>query len=972
MTDTPGATPDNPKVKLPPGATLIKTPASTPAPVKPPGVQLPPGAKIAAAPAKPATPPNGGAGSAPIAPGGGSGIDITAIGKQNQRDYADATEAAGIDDWRDLQKVKKRFGRDYDWSGLDFLTQRDFYAADNDSERAKVLQKGQRAGKWQSFGKFNGTWYVMKNGVPFSVLGAGGTHTLDAANLAAHPIQTGMMLAAMFQPEIKAGDLAMAEGAPKILGYVAKNFGKGNALATGADAGSLGYVVKRLGFGTAYNIFRAGMVGLAGAAGAGADEVTKWARDLWDKSSDQERGVLTTSFLTGAAPELLFRAFGSTFNTIKNGYAPLMSKEERDRALDILNRGLMGRISQMVKPAKLAPFEQSMAEYIFGFPAEERNKAALKAEMLKKLKAVYGDDDKAKQALDRIMSSVHQRMDMSTEQDALRRTAQTRLGAETHHLETQLNAMNTNVKDQMAFLDRNIGSTDPEIQQKVQQALIDTRIKFGRDVGDVYKQVDALASAEGEPVVIDTSGIKKSARELLDELPRDEHGQLIYPKDKALSGVLTSVLRQPAFIEFSTAQGIRSELFRQGMYTDLTPGKDKVFKTALAKEVDAAFDQPGFGGANVKAAAKLREADALWRDGIQKFKGLKVKQLVKDAEQNRFADPETIADTVFDPKYSAEALRLRKMMPPEVWKGVGAAYWSKLKNSALNKLTGEFNAKKFAETLAEANDKGLLEAAFGRDQANAMVKVSREAAAVGGKLDADLLTPGNFKAQLEAYQMRKAQLDARLKSNYVQMLQDNSSERADAVKFMLDSPQRIREAKAFWGEGTPQWKSIQGMAMQHILSDGLGPDASLLKAVFKPGGLSGALRKYSTEELNDLLGATTAADLRELARTIDQVTVLPKAKATGAFAMASVVLHPLRHIRTILGLAAVGHLLTYPPFVRWLTQGMKTGTVKDLNAMGDLVKGAVNAISPGAVGDLRHDEQDTEQEIRFQMKQAAQ
>jgi hypothetical protein len=87
-----------------------------------------------------------------------------------------------------------------------------------------------------------------------------------------------------------------------------------------------------------------------------------------------------------------------------------------------------------------------------------------------------------------------------------------------------------------------------------------------------------------------------------------------------------------------------------------------------------------------------------------------------------------------------------------------------------------------------------------------------------------------------------------------------------------------------------------------------------------------------------MFGAQHAADLRALAREIDLATARPNRKSTGAFAAAALVLNPLEHVHFLIGLATAGHIMAQPWFVRWLTQGFKEGTMKNLSQAASMVK----------------------------------
>lgn len=810
-----------------------------------------------------------------------------------------------------------------DWNqGVSLGDTRDFLAADNDAERTRVLEAGKKAGKWNGYGQAAGVWFVDKGGKPVAIMGTDGVKAF-AASVAAHPIQSAAMAASAMAPEFRAA----------------------GAVKSGAEV-TMKYIFKRGMSGTVYNMGRAGIVAAASTAGYAADEAVKWWRGLWEKSSDEEKHQLGVAALTGALPEMFLRTAGSIIRTVGSGYAPFLTPAQRGQTMDALRRGMVPRISQATHgAAKFLPFEQSMSEYIFGFPADERNSAAVQKIILEQAKKAGMSDAEAQASLQHIMASTSQRIDSTGVNEQMRAGAQARIAQGQAGVEGQRQMLQTTLDDQLKGIEKGIGSSDPQTQTLVREGLIKARQQFSNDVGAMYSKVDDMIANEKEPVAINTVDIKAAADNAWRDLPRDQDGRVIFDRP-AIGGTMMKIKNLPQFIDFKTAQRIRSELFSAGVYGDLTPDRNQTLLNTVAKAVDNSFDQAGFSATNAAATAQLRQADAAWKAGIGKFKGLLVRQLYTEAERGRIADPRTIANLIFNKQYTGEALRIKGMVPAETWQKVGAAYWEQLKAGAIDTATGALDAKKFLKLVND--QRGMLDTAFGRDKAKQIIQFANRNAVLNGKLDAKALSADNFFHQLTKYEGDKATLDSRMKSDFVHMLTGPQAERINAVDYMLEDPKRIVEAKKFYGEGSNEWQQVKNTVMTRLLSAGVTPDKSLMGVVFKPGGLSGMLSKYSQKDLADIFGPEHAADLRQLAKTIDFMTAKPVGKMTGVFAAAQLVLHPLGHIPAIAQLYLQGQLFAQPWFVKWLTQGLEKGTMENWQRAATLAKATAYSMLPGA------------------------
>lgn len=806
--------------------------------------------------------------------------------------------------------------------GIDLNSQRDFLAASSDAERTLVLEKGKKLGLWQGYGneaiipgkpEAGLEWFVIQNGKKVAVINPFGSPTTATAAMASHPFESMAMGLSAFVPEFSG--LSRAFG-----GAVETGVLEGKGIATVAK-----HVFARIGKGGVYALIRSAITGAAAATGTALDEANKYFSDVWAGSTDEKLHRMLESFLTGSASEFLSRLMSGVFGAPRAGYAPLLPAEHKATVRSTIDRGMIPGIYGATKgKSVLGTWEQSLVEMVFrGRLQEKGNLAAMKTEAKKQLMAAGFTPAQADVALQSVLDAVRSRFDRTGVNQDLRDRAKEIIGDAERDVTAHKQVLEQNLKTRLDALKAQIGSADPATQELAQREMVQARRELGRQADELYAKVDEIIAGSDRPVVVDWGAVKKKAREIWQQLPRDQDGKVVFKDKPELGGVLMEIMNMPEFTDFKTAQRARRALFDAGEYKNLTPGRNSVLLNQLGDTIDNAFGTADFSGVQDDAVKALREADAFWRENIGEFQGLRVNQLMSGRVR---LEPEEVANIIFKRGMVDEAARFKQLMTPEGWANVSAAYFSKMTKEATNQITGELDPERFLA--AVRREQNLLKVAFGDAKAAEILKFAEDNAAVHGKLPADQLTPGNFRTFLETWQAKDVALQEKLKGNYIHMLMDNTSEQRDAITYMLDNPRRIADAKAFYGENSPQWTQIKGHAMAEILSRGLSASDDPTVALFEHGGLSGALAKFSDAELTELFGADHARDLRQLGKDIDLVQTRSGrgTSMAGAFAAGAMMLHPFTHLIPIVKLGITGSLMANPRFVRWLATGFEPAT----------------------------------------------
>lgn len=806
-------------------------------------------------------------------------------------------------------------------SGLDFASTRDWLTLDNDQERQKYLERGKKAGQWTDYGQTEdtGQWFVVpKGGKPTAIMGANLIKNLGAG-IAAHPGEAGgMALATVLFPEAAPEELAGGSLAGLTTRQVAKALWKRFVASAGYAGG------------------RAAVTGAGAVAGKGLDEAIKAARSAYSKTPGEEAQALGEAGLGGATTEFGIRGLGGIVKALGQGYSKFIEPELQSLTGQALREGGRPSIRQATGGvAKLFPFEQAIAERVFGNPAEKANLKMMTDQMTENLVQAGWSRPEAEKLVAQIRKEPGQVGDPTATTERLQAGAAARTERSAAAVDVERAGLQQELDQQMTAIERSLGSNDPKLQQQVQQDISAARTSFGRAAQRLYAVVDRIV---GNEPLVSTAGIRAEAQRIIDEIPKTapsagkpdpmaaltgaQPGETAGAPVLAIPPEIQKATALPDKITFADAQRLRSAFTRFGLAKDLTPGIEEREWTALGDSVDTAIAQSDARD----GAQALRAADDFYKQGIRRFQQVSVKQLGKEAEISHFADPEKVATQILRPGYTAQALRIKSLVSPETWKKVGAAYWSDVTKKAETAEIGPngrsvINGKKLYDALKKAG-KGL-DVAFGPQKAAEMRQTAQRLAAMDGKIDPTNLTSDNFMQRINTYLRGQEQHEAMMKDNFVQMLTGNRQiDRSDAVSYIMGDPNRVRQAKEFYGEASPEWDNIRRDAMVNMLRSTVKPGEEILAKSLTSGGLSSVIKATNTRVLDELFGADVASDLRQLAKKIDFMTGQPKGAGTAAFAIASIVLHPLAHIGTIANLAVGANLMRSKPFLKWLVLGI--------------------------------------------------
>jgi hypothetical protein len=372
-------------------------------------------------------------------------------------------------------------------------------------------------------------------------------------------------------------------------------------------------------------------------------------------------------------------------------------------------------------------------------------------------------------------------------------------------------------------------------------------------------------------------------------------------------------------MSFEQAQRLRSELGKSALANDLTPGISQHEFSELRDAADLMFKMTASPEGQTAARA-LEAADSFYRDNIAKFKDTLVNQLVRQAGERGAIEPEKVVATVLKDGLTDRAQRIKLLVSLDTWKAVAAADWRSMVDDATG-LDGKVNGAKLMRAMEDRG--GVMAVTYGDAEAKQMMETAKRMAAIDGKIPADMLSPGNFRSLVEQATKAKGDVDAFMKDNVISALAKPGPVADEALSYIFKKGgvARIRQARDFYGEASPEWDQVRQKSMQMILSESIKTSDDPLKQMFNGPAFYDTLNRYGRETLNEMFGKSVTDDLYKFADTVRLMTVKEKGKATGTFAAAYLVLHPLAHIGALANTFLMGKLMASPGFIHWLALG---------------------------------------------------
>lgn len=220
-------------------------------------------------------------------------------------------------------------------------------------------------------------------------------------------------------------------------------------------------------------------------------------------------------------------------------------------------------------------------------------------------------------------------------------------------------------------------SAKSDVGQAVVSSIKQSWGKFADDASKLYGEVDALAQGP----IIPTASLKRQAALILDDLPKTAKGEPIFASPETRK-FLESIGELPESVTTTQMQQIRATLRDASGMREMFPGFSGHHRNLLYKAADESFDFSSKTG-NKAAIDKLREADAFYRKGAERFDRPVIERLLKEASETGSVDPDMAVEYIVRKGAGDRVLTVKKAVSPEAWQQVQRAHGEKLLSSAI-------------------------------------------------------------------------------------------------------------------------------------------------------------------------------------------------------------------------------------------------------------------------------------------------
>ena len=386
------------------------------------------------------------------------------------------------------------------------------------------------------------------------------------------------------------------------------------------------------------------------------------------------------------------------------------------------------------------------------------------------------------------------------------------------------------------------------------------RRRFAAAMTRVYDDVSEMA---GDKAIVPTLLMKNAVQEVIKIAPRTTTPTIFH-----------EIADLPDNITLKVAQRLRTRLQEQADSGNLTPGTIEHDYNEAAKGIDAAMDPANVADQASDRAEVLRalaKADAMYRDGIQRFKDRKLNQMLRDYREQKVLNPEKFAASLFDTDSTFRIKSFQQIVGPEVWKSIQAADARNMLRSARRLATDPENANRIdgGALFSILKSRGeRLDAIYGKPVADQWRQYAERLAALDGKIDVRALTPDRFSNALMTAVTLREKLEDFVKNDVLRALRRGGPEEVDAAVNLLTRPGQEAELAhiiRFFGPESPEVASLRQAAIKKALNASVTRDITGLSTRIAGENIDAWLKRYSRAEQEMLFPHGLATDLRIVA-----------------------------------------------------------------------------------------------------------
>lgn len=621
-------------------------------------------------------------------------------------------------------------------------------------------------------------------------------------------------------------------------------------------------------------------------------------------------GERQTAFVEGMAGELGGKALGKLGKVFTGAYSPLISQPTKD----VINKSLVAGYTPTLEQGGFGPLLQRVqgaGRQVFGDYISQTNSAVAQKQVKQFLREAGLPDI----ALDGALQ------DISTQSVKVGEAGKPLIAKVKDYLANRQRLITDTQTSVKNFTTRRINS----LQSRYGQAGSDT-LDFVRD--DISRAQSAL-HAQVQPLydqfrkdsqglkIVSTAPLKRVAEDL-----ENEYTDVKFVMGKGTREYLDHLKQLPENIDPSAMNMLRKDAARDAGLDKFNKSTDEHFSEQFRRAATVALDDAEEHPLGVPVIGTLKQANQLYRDSISKFKAPEVELLMREASATRRVDPERLAAFLTQRETGTKAERVFSLLQPETQDKVRATVLSTLLNKhTIPNAAGieQVSGYRFYQDL-----KGMgttLDALYGKD-ARQVLDLSRQLAAADGKL-APSEVKGGIRSLLENSLTAKREHDVFMETHYLADLSKPGKEAEAAVDYIFQpqSQGRIKAAKEFYGENSPEIAGLRTAAMQNLLTNLVSEHPNLVNRIIDGDAFKQVLRRYGEPTLSEMFGRSQAAKLTEFANIMGFLT--QKQSRAGSIVASMLSLSPLSHKGKLVEIGLTSQLLTSPKTMDYLVNGIK-------------------------------------------------
>jgi hypothetical protein len=682
--------------------------------------------------------------------------------------------------------------------------------------------------------------------------------------------------------------------------------------------------------------------------GSPADVAKDIAKEGMFNASLQGGGTLAGSGLKFAGDWLKTHMFGIT-------------PEIAARTRWLLSNGATPPIQIVAPGAKAAAVDQQLRNILAGDPKESANVAYL----IKSARAIVASGDVPPEVVEQSMRQLLSQTSAIGGTDvgkSLQEAAQAHYGALRAEMETARNAATKYLANMQQGLREHADAWTGRLGEDVEKAITDKRQEFS----DLFKGAyAALDQAAGNERVVPIGRFRNMARAMKLMTPPNQLQPLIGELAESDPNLK---------LTFSEWHNLRTmlRLSARDKMTNLTPNARAHNALQAAKAAhDYAYNPPEeiadqmdqtdlFGeiehsGVPKEVLDDLKQTDALYKQGIAKFHNQTLNQLVKDAKDGSFVDPNYVSRAIVAPGHTEQTRMIMSLLPQDTRDQIARADLHNLIVSTSDPNTGMINGKILRGILADPSRKRVMKEVYDPEVLRKTTQMADELAALNGDVDIRSLKDFSGPGIQRAIQMaidRQQQIKEFVKNGVLNHLADAKAEIVDAAADAILSGRKeynLERVRDFLGEDSVAWFNLRQYAKKKVLFNAVVERPNQEKTVAGQA-IEDVMAKLTEREQNLLFPNGEKEDLQMIAA--DAKSLFPRVGTDFGTSLAArgIQLRIPFHIRADLKWGEskfVGYLTQHPALLHWLadSERARPGSFKIL--AGPIMRWAANAETSG-------------------------